>query len=80
MGVTLNLCTPKARKEHRCDGCECTIEPGTVYHKWAWCDGCSMTTVKVCDLCWDVLNNKFDDEEWYVGELKQLHPKESEHV
>ena len=58
MSAVLGDKTVKARKAHRCDLCEGTIEPGTVYQRWCWVDD-GMTTVKahldclaVARYCW----------------------------
>lgn len=42
---------PVARKEHRCDDCGRTIEPGERYHRATWASYGDLLTSKMCGHC-----------------------------
>lgn len=53
----------KARKQHNCNGCECTIEIGWDYYIQNNTDGDTIWTFKMCEKCDYVLNEIIDDPE-----------------
>ena len=43
---------PTARKEHRCDSCDRTINPGERYHRWSGLTEWGFSTFKQCWHCY----------------------------
>lgn len=87
MVTVLDRSTPVARKTHRCECCNTTIQPGEKYHRqsvvydsraytWKTCDECQAIFGKVWDWCdggWDGGISGEDYVEW-AQELRDEDP------
>ena len=73
-----HITTPMARKEHTCTECGASIVIGAAYHRVAWKFEGQVGTDKVCDPCWEamqefeyrIFGGSFWDqmyEEWNAG-------------
>lgn len=65
---------PKARKDHKCNGCCGKIKRGSFYVQMTFFDS-GVFPAKLCPKCFWVLNTSdwYCDDTWSEGELKQDH-------
>lgn len=69
MSTVLTSRLVKTRKEHRCFGCDRKFSAGTMMQRDAVVDD-RMFTCHLCETCIKVVNEQFDGEEFYEGQLR----------